>query len=89
MGILDSDFVKFGVEILTNFLEILNKVTAGLGEGGFLGGLTKIMTVLGIFKMGMKIFEKFRAPLITFFAEIVKEAGLAGERSGQSFSDGV
>jgi hypothetical protein len=28
MGVLNSDFVKFGVDVLTKFLEIVNKATS-------------------------------------------------------------
>lgn len=89
MGILDSDLVKFGVDMLTKFLEIINKITKGLGDGGFLGTLTKIMSVMSIFKMGMKIFEKFKSPMMVFFGEIVKQAGIAGEESGKAYASGV
>ena len=87
MGIMDSDLVKFGVDALSKFLEIVNKVTSGIE--GFGGGLTKVMSVLTIFKMGTKIFEKIKQPLITFFADIVKQAGVAGEKSGQAYKEGV
>ena len=87
MGIMESDLVKFGVDILTKFFEIINKATAGIE--GFGGSITKIMSVLTIFKMGSKIFEKFKAPLINFFAEIVKQAGVTGEKSGEAFQSGV
>lgn len=89
MGILDSDLVKFGVDMLTKFLEIINKITKGLGDGGFLGTLTKIMSVMSIFKMGMKVFEKFKSPMMVFFGEIVKQAGIAGEESGKAYASGV
>jgi TP901 family phage tail tape measure protein len=60
MGILNSDFVKAGVTMLTKFLEVINKITQGLGDKGIGGGLTKIMSLLTIFKMGSVIFAKFR-----------------------------
>lgn len=87
MGIMDSDLIKFGVDILTKFLEIVNKVTEGIN--GFGGGLTKIMSVLTIFKLGSKIFEKIKQPLIGFFADIVKMAREEGQKSGEAFKDGV
>jgi hypothetical protein len=58
MGILDSDAVKFGVDILNKLLEIVNKATSGFD--GMWGSLNKIMSVLAIFKLGSKLFEKFR-----------------------------
>jgi hypothetical protein len=72
MGILNSSLVKAGVDILTKFLEVINKITQGLGDKGLGGGLTKVMSVLMIFKMGTKIFEKFKQPVIALFSEIVK-----------------
>ena len=89
MGILNSDLVKAGVDILTKFFEIINKITHGLGDKGIGGGLTKIMSVLTIFKMGMKIFEKFKQPVIALFSEIVRQAGISGEKSGQAYKEGL
>jgi TP901 family phage tail tape measure protein len=48
MGILESDLVKAGVDILTKFLEIINKTTGAFGGLG--GSIMKIVTVIGIFK---------------------------------------
>ena len=89
MGILNSDVVKVGVDILTKFLEVINKITQGLGDNGLGGGLTKIMSILTIFKVGMKIFEKFKQPVMNLFGEIVKQAGLAGEKSAQAYQNGL
>lgn len=89
MGIMDSDLLKTGIDILTKFLEIINKVTAGLGDSGIGGGLTKIMSVLTVFKVGMKIFEKFKPYLQAFFGSIVEMAGISGEKSGQAYAEGV
>lgn len=50
MGILDSDLVKFGVDILTKFLEVINKATGAFDGLG--GSLTKIAGTLVVFKMG-------------------------------------
>jgi hypothetical protein len=58
MGIMNSDLVKFGVDVLTKFLEVVNKATGALDGVG--GSLMKIISVFGIFKLGSKIFEKFR-----------------------------
>lgn len=85
MGIMNSDFVKFGVDILTKFLEVINKATSGIDGLG--GSLVKIVGVLGVFKLGQKIFQKFRQPLIQFFADIVKESGIAGEKSAKEFKE--
>ena len=89
MGILNSSIVKAGVDILTKFLEVINKITQGLGDKGLGGGLTKIMSVLMIFKMGTKIFEKFKQPVIALFSEIVKQAGISGEESAKAYTSGL
>jgi TP901 family phage tail tape measure protein len=47
MGILNSDLVKVGVDILTGFLEILNKATNKLDGLG--NSITKIATIFAIF----------------------------------------
>ena len=87
MGIMNSDFLKLGVDILTKFLEMLNKITSGFG--GMLGSITKISTVIGIFKLGKSIFDKFKGTMVKFLADVVKESGLAGERSGVAFKEGM
>jgi hypothetical protein len=50
MGIMNSDLVKVGVDALTKFLEVVNKVTGALDGVG--GSLIKIISVVGIFKLG-------------------------------------
>jgi TP901 family phage tail tape measure protein len=87
MGIMNSDLVKTGIDILTKFLEILNKMTDGIGEKGFGGGLMKLFTIFGVFKMGMAIFKKFEAPLSRFFQKVVEMAGIAGHDSGKKFTE--
>jgi hypothetical protein len=58
MGIMNSDLVKFGVDALTKFLEVVNKATGALGGLG--GSLVKISSVLAIFKLGKKIFDSLK-----------------------------
>lgn len=50
MGILQSDLVKFGVDALTTFLEIINKATSALDGLG--GTITKVLTTIALFKLG-------------------------------------
>ena len=87
MGILNSDLVKLGVDILTKFLEIINKATSAFDGLG--GSISKIASVLVIFEMGKKIFEKLKAPLVDFFADIVRRAGIAGEEAARAAVAGV
>lgn len=87
MGIMDSELVKTGVDILTKFLEIVNKATSGLNGIG--GSLNKILSVVAVFKVGQKIFERLKEPLIDFFSEIVKRAGETGEKAGKAAKEGL
>lgn len=91
MGIMDSELVKTGVDILTKFLEIINKATSGIG--GLADSLTKVVSILAIFKMGKKIFEAFK-PIIL---EVIQEwknlfeggAYEAGVSYGKGFKAGL
>lgn len=87
MGILESDLVKFGVDILTKFLEIINKGTNAFD--GLAGSLTKIFSVLSIFKLGMKVFNKFKDPIFSLFGEITNEAGKSGYSSAKKWHEGA
>jgi hypothetical protein len=87
MGIMNSDLVKAGVDILTKLLEIINKATNGFN--GLAGSITKILGIVAVFKLGKTIFNKLREPMITFFADIVREAGMTGERAGNAAKAGL
>jgi hypothetical protein len=87
MGILESDLVKTGVDILTKFLDIVNKGTNAFD--GLAGSLTKIFSVLSIFKLGMKIFNKFKDPIFNLFGEITNEAGKSGYNSAKKWHEGA
>ena len=87
MGIMNSDLVKAGVDILTKFLEIINKATSGLNGLG--GSITKILSIVAVFKLGKTIFNKLREPMVKFFADIVREAGMTGERAGNAAKAGL
>jgi hypothetical protein len=87
MGILESDLVKFGVDVLTKFLEIINKATSAFDGLG--GSITKILTVVSLFKLGQKIFEKIKNPLYKFFADLTKMGYQAGYDAGKAYADGT
>ena len=87
MGIMNSEFVKAGIDILTKFLEIVNNATSSLTGLG--GSISKILSILTIFKLGSKIFDKLKTPLYNFFAEIIKQAGFAGEQAGNAAQEGL
>jgi hypothetical protein len=86
MGIMNSDLVKAGIDILTSFLEIINKSTKGLTGLG--GSIAKIASILTVFKFSSKVFEKIKAPLTKFFMGIIVDAKKAGEDSGKAFKKG-
>jgi TP901 family phage tail tape measure protein len=87
MGIVNSDLVKFGVDILTKFFEIVNKATSGFK--GLAGSLTKIVSVVGIFKLASKIFGMIEQPLVSFFTKVVKMSREEGEKAGKAFDEGA
>lgn len=86
MGILESDLIKKGVDILTKFLEIINKATRSFD--GMAGSLTKILSVVTIFKLGSKIFDKFKQPIADLFLYIVNMAESNGYNSAKKFHEG-
>ena len=87
MGIMNSELVKAGVDILTKLLEIINKATSGFN--GLAGSITKILSIVAVFKLGKIIFNKLREPMVKFFADIVREAGVAGEKAGNAAKNGL
>ena len=87
MGIMNSDLVKTGVDILTKLLEIINKATNSFN--GLASSITKILGIVAVFKLGKTIFNKLREPMVKFFADIVREAGMTGERAGNAAKAGL
>ena len=85
MGIMDSDLVKFGVDVLTKFLEVINKVTKGIGGWG--SSISKIGGILTIFKIGKKLFEKIKKPMVSLLASVVAESQKAGTESAKKFGE--
>jgi hypothetical protein len=87
MGIMNSDLLKTGVDILSKFLEIVNKATSALDGVG--GSLTKIISVVAVFKLASKVFGMIRQPLVSFFADVVKMSREEGEKAGKAFDEGA
>lgn len=56
MGISNSSVIKGAVDLLTNLLNIINKVTGAFGEGA--GGVLKLATAMGGLKLGSAILNK-------------------------------
>ena len=80
MGIMDSSFVKFGVDVLTTLLNIINNITAGLGKAGgfmdkFTGALSKIGVIVTIVKLGEAMVNKLFTALSNKAAKLGKAIG--------------
>ena len=86
MGILQSDLVKFGVDALRTFLEIINKATSAFDGLG--GTITKVLTTIALFKLGQKIFDGIKKPMAGFFSSLVEEIYQQGKKSGAAFAQG-
>ena len=87
MGILESDLVKAGVDILTTFLKVINKATSAFDGLG--GSIMKIITIVGMFKMAQKIFTKIKEPIMNVFSEIVANAFVKGKQAAESYAEGA
>lgn len=55
MGIMNSSIAKGGIHALTGFLEIINKLTSGLGDLG--NTVTKLGLGIGAFQLGRGLFD--------------------------------
>jgi hypothetical protein len=87
MGIIDSDLVKTGVDILSKLLEIINKATSQLGSFG--NAATRLIGVFAIFKMAKAIFDKTKNQLEGFLVEVIKKSHEAGKEAAKQFSEGA
>ena len=87
MGILESDLVKVGVDILTKFLQTVNKATSEIKGLG--GSIVKILSVISLFKLGQKIFEKLKQPMFKFFNDLTDMAFNSGRSAGQAYQEGL
>lgn len=87
MGIMNSEFVKTGIDILTKLLEIINKATSALD--GFGGSLTKISTILTVFKVGKSLFSKISDGFKAMWVDIIKIAIDGGEKAGEGALQGA
>ena len=86
MGILESDLVKFGVDVLTKFLEIINKATSAFNGLG--GSIVKVLSIITLFKLGQKVFEKLKQPFFKFFKDLTKMTFDAGYEAGKAYAQG-
>jgi chorismate synthase len=86
MGIMNSDLIKFGVDILNTFMEIINKATNKIDGLG--GSIAKVSTVLAVFQMGSKIFKKLVPVIDSTMLSIVKKFHGYGEIAAAEFAKG-
>lgn len=78
MGIIDSDLVKTGIDMLTKLLETVNKITNAFGKVG--GPLAKIGVIMAGFKLGRGLFMRTSAGQAT--SNWLGRMGLATPRMG-------
>lgn len=75
MGLTNSEVIKFGVDLLTNFLTTVNKLIDGISGGN---GLIKSILSLGIAFGGLKIGKNLIIGLSSDIAKVFKNAGKDG-----------
>ena len=75
MSLTNSEVIKFGVDLLTNFLTIINKLIDGISGGN---GLIKSILSLGIAFGGLKIGKNLIIGLSSDIAKVFKNAGKDG-----------
>lgn len=57
MGLANNELIKFGVDLLTSFVTVINKVTEALP--GATGNIAKLLLTIGGLKAGGAIFDSF------------------------------
>ena len=80
MGIMNSDFLKAGVDILTKLLTIINKVTQGFGT--FTGIFSKLGVIVAVLKVGEALITKIMTSLSN-------KAIRFGKTLGNSIAEGI
>ena len=55
MGIADNKLIKGTVNLLTDFIQVINKLTSSMP--GVLGGISKLVLAFGAFKLGRNVFS--------------------------------
>lgn len=83
MGLTNSEVIKFGVDLLTNFLTTVNKLIDGISGGN---GLIKSILSLGIAFGGLKIGKNLIIGLSSDIAKVFKNAGKEGV---SAWNDGI
>jgi len=81
MGILNSDLVKAGVDLLTNFLNAINALTSGFGTlNGGIGGVISSLLKLGLVIGGLNLGKGLASGLFASIGSII-----TGKPMGNSF----
>lgn len=75
-GIMNSDLVKFFVDLLTKILTTINRVTEGFN--GFTQSISKVGTILAIFNLAKAAFQRFGKDIKAIFVSL-----------GESFSSSM
>lgn len=83
MGIANNTLIKAGIDALTGFLNLVNKLTEGLP--GATKGIANLLLMIGGFSAGKKIFDAFTASTLTNVAAFTKGGTAAGQAYGTSF----
>ena len=95
MGIANNQIIKGAVDLLTNFITAINKLTSSLP--GVLSGLAKLALAFGAFKIGKNVFNQglakagqvLRTGLDKTTGEVSKDAVKSGNKIGTSLKDGI
>lgn len=92
MGILNSDLLKLGVDILTLFIKGINELTSAFGLldsgiGGVINSITKLSTLILGLKAGKGIINKLFAG--TIVAEKTQQAGSILGAPGKNIGKGI
>lgn len=80
MGIMNSEVIKFGVDLLTQIITAINNITDALP--GPIDGFAKLAIAIGGLKVGKKVFDS----LFSFFRKSFSEKG---EENGNGFVEGI
>lgn len=80
MGIMNSEVIKFGVDLLTQILTAINNITDALP--GPIDGVAKLAIAIGGLKVGKKVFD-------SLFSSFGKSFFEKGEESGDGFVEGI
>ena len=66
-GLLNNEAIKFGVDMITSFIEAINKATSS--TEGWMGTISKIGVILALFRVATALFKQFQVKLMNFFTQ--------------------